>query len=189
LLNGDSETGVTLMKMDQGMDTGAIIAIARTPIADNDDAESVHDRLGRMAAKLLIEKLPLYIAGSLQPTPQPEGATMAPKIKKEDGKLDWAKPARVLWNQVRGLTPWPGTFTHIPAEPKPLLLKVWKADLAETSATLQPGEIMRADGNGIVVATGEGALRLTEVQREGGKRLPIRDFLRGHPLQPGQRFL
>lgn len=187
ILNGDAETGVTLMKMDAGMDTGPMIAVARTPIAPDDNAQTLHDRLGEMGAALLLESLPGYVDGSLQPAPQPEGATHARKITKEDGRLAWNEPARSLWNRVRGLTPWPGAFTQLPNQPKPVMLKVWKADVASGSGT--PGEILGAGRDGIVVAAGADALRLLEVQREGGKRLPARDFLTGCPLASGQRFL
>ena len=184
ILNGDAETGVTLMKMDEGMDTGPIIAIERTPIADSDNAQTVHDRLGELGARLLVEKLPAYLDGSLKPTPQPEGATHARKITKEDGRLDWKEPARALWNRVRGLTPWPGTYTTVQGEPKPYLLKIWKADVVEGAG--EPGQVLAAGKDGIVVGTGQGALRLLEVQREGGKRLAVRDFLAGTQLMVGQ---
>jgi methionyl-tRNA formyltransferase len=182
LLNGDAETGVTLMKMDAGMDTGPMIAVARTPIAAEDDAQSIHDRLGRMGAELLVSKLPAYLDGTLQPTPQPEGATHARKISKEDGRLNWNEPAVALWNRVRALVPWPGAFT----KSKTGLLKIWKAEVSNASGA--PGEILQADNAGLVVASGEKSLRLIEVQREGGKRLPARDFLSGCRLQVGERL-
>jgi methionyl-tRNA formyltransferase len=186
ILKGDSETGVTLMKMDAGMDTGPIIAIARTPISPTDDAQTIHDRLGEIGAQLLVEKLPAYLNGSLQPTPQPEGATHARKITKEDGRLNWNEPARALWNKVRALTPWPGTYTYLPATPKPLLLKIWKADVVETTGS--PGEILNISKVGLVIGTASESLRLLEVQREGAKRLPIRDFLPGAQFQVGQKL-
>jgi methionyl-tRNA formyltransferase len=186
ILNGDPETGVALMKMDPGMDTGPIIAIARTPITDNDNAQTIHDRLAQIGASLLVEKLPAYIDGSLLPTPQPEGATHARKITKDDGRLNWSETATTLWNRVRALTPWPGTFTFIPCEPKPLLLKVWKA--SPISGSGAPGEILSVDKDAITVACGTGALQLLEVQREGGKRLPAREFVLGSPIRVRQRL-
>ena len=186
LLNGDPETGVTLMKMDAGMDTGPMIAVARTPIADEDNAETIHDRLAAMGASLLVQKLPEYLDGSLKPTPQPQGATHARKITKEDGRLNWNDSAQSLWNRVRALTPWPGTFTFIPAEPKPLLLKVWKAK--PTTGNGAPGEVLKIDKDGLIVACGKDALQLLELQREGGKRLPARDFVLGCPIRVGQRL-
>jgi len=184
VLNGDTETGVTLMKMDEGMDTGPIIAIERTPISDEDNAQTVHDRLGEMGARLLVEKLPEYLSGSLPPTPQPDGATHARKITKEDGRLNWNEPARALFNRVRALTPWPGTYTFLETTPKPYLLKIWKADVIEGSG--EPGRILSVGKDGVIVSTGQGALRLLEVQKEGGKRLAVRDFLAGTQLAVGQ---
>lgn len=186
ILNGDIETGVTLMKMDAGMDTGPMIAIARTPITEDDNAETVHDRLALLGATLLAERLPAYLDGSLKPIPQPEGATHARKITKEDGRLNWKEPAQALWNRVRALTPWPGTFTYIPAEPKPTMLKVWKAK--PTGGMGAPGEVIAADKGRLVVACGADALELLEVQREGGKRLAARDFVLGSPIRVGQRL-
>ena len=186
LLNGDAETGVTLMKMDAGMDTGPIIAIERTPISAEDNAETVHDRLALVGASLLVEKLLAYIDGSLKPVPQPEGATHARKITKEDGRLNWTEPAETLWNRVRALTPWPGTFAFLPPQPKRLLLKVWRAK--QIAGKGAPGEVVAVDSSGIVVACGSDALQLVELQREGGKRLAARDFVLGCPIHVGQRL-
>lgn len=186
LLNGDSETGVTIMKMDAGLDTGPILSHQATPIRPEDNAQTLHDRLASLGAELLLRTIPEYVAGRLLPRPQPaEGVTLARKIVKEDGHLDWTQPARALWNRVRALTPWPGAFSFLPAEPTPRLLKVWRVEVAE-SGSGQPGQVLQADKGGLVVACGEQALRLLELQREGGKRLPARDFLAGHPLQVGQ---
>jgi methionyl-tRNA formyltransferase len=186
LLNGDLETGVTLMKMDAGMDTGPIMAVARTPICDEDNAETIHDRLAILGAGLLVEKLPEYLSGGLKPTPQPDGATHARKISKEDGRLNWNEPARALWNRVRALTPWPGTFTFMRAEPKAVMLKVWKAKPVLARGT--PGEVLAVEQEGIFVGCGTDALQLIEVQREGGKRLSAHDFVLGCPIRVGQRL-
>ena len=186
ILNGDAETGVTLMKMDAGMDTGPIIAIARTPIRAEDNSQTLHDRLGEIGAELLAAKLPAYLRGEIQPMPQPEGATHARKITKEDGRLRWSEPARVLWNRTRALLPWPGAFTFVPAEPKPHVIKIWRVEpVGRTGAA---GEILEAAKDQLVVGCGEGALRLLELQREGGKRLGAREFLAGFPLRVGQRL-
>lgn len=186
ILNGDRETGVTLMKMDVGMDTGPIIAIKTTRIDASDTAQTLHDRLGALGAELLVEKLPAYLEGLIQPTDQPEGATLAKKVSKEEGRLRWSEPAHDLSNLVRAFTPWPGAYTFIQGQPKPVLLKVWKVEAVEREGT--PGEILDAGKNGIVIACGSGALNLVEVQREGGKRLPARDFLAGHPLKAGDHL-
>ena len=187
ILNGEAETGVTIMKMDVGLDTGDILTQAPTPINPDDNSETLHDRLARMGAVLLVRTIPDYVAGKLNPRPQPaEGATYAPKIKKQDGHLDWNLPALTLWNRVRGLMPWPGAFSHLPGQPQPHLLKIWQAEVVDRSGP--PGEVLQADKAGVVVACGHDALRILILQREGGRRLPAQDFLAGHPLRPGQRL-
>jgi methionyl-tRNA formyltransferase len=185
ILNGDAETGVTIMKMNAGLDTGDILTQAITPIHFQDNSETLHDRLARMGAELLVQTIPDYVAGKLNARPQPaEGATYAPKIKKQDGHLDWNQPARNLWNRVRGLMPWPGAFSYLPGQPQPHLLKIWQAEVVERAGP--PGEVLQADKTGIVVGCGREALRILLLQREGGRRLPAQDFLAGHPLRPGQ---
>ncbi|MBI3882297.1 MAG: methionyl-tRNA formyltransferase [Verrucomicrobia bacterium] len=188
IANGDAETGVTIMKMDAGLDTGAIVATERTPIADADDAPTLHDRLAQLGAALLVKTVPDFAAGKITPQPQPaEGSSYARKIEKEDGRLDWSQPARVLWQRLRAFTPWPGAFTFLPAQPKPVLLKIRRAEPVQRDGG-NPGEVLEAGADGIVVACGEGALRLLEVQREGGKRLAAREFLAGCPLAKSQRL-
>jgi len=207
IANGEAETGVTLMKMDAGLDTGPIVAQRCTPISPADDATTLHDRLARLGAELLVQTVPDYVAGKIQPRPQPAaGVSHAPKIKKEDGHIDWRLPAQTIWNRLRAFTPWPGAFTFLPAEPKPHLLKIWKAEVIEESAgrdsTLRcpdaaarrpypeqkPGKILSADKSGIVVACGQNALRILELQREGGRRMSAAEFLAGHPLKAGEKF-
>jgi methionyl-tRNA formyltransferase len=187
ILNDESETGVTIMKMDAGMDTGPMLTEERTPISSADTSETLHDRLAEMGARLLVRTIPDYIAGKIQPRPQPaEGVSHAPKIKKEDGRLDWTQPARALWNRVRGLTPWPGAFTFLPGEGRSTLLKVWQAEQATAQGTA--GEILQADKTGLVVACGRDALRIQALQLEGGRRLTVQEFLAGHDLAPGLRL-
>jgi methionyl-tRNA formyltransferase len=211
IANGDTETGVTIMKMDEGLDTGDIVAQRRVPIHPKDDSATLHDRLARLGAELLVQTIPDYAAGKIQPVPQPaEGASYAPKIKKEDGCIDWSQPARTILNRLRAFMPWPGAFTFLKAEPKPHLLKIWKAEMVEESdgrdgspsrplgdgtsagrlgeatSPKKPGKILSADKNGIVVACGQNALRILELQREGGRRLNAGEFLAGHPLKAGE---
>jgi methionyl-tRNA formyltransferase len=187
ILNGDAETGVTIMKMDEGLDTGAIITQATTPIHPEDNAETLHDRLARMGAELLMQTIPEYVAGKLPSRPQPiEGVSHAPKIKKQDGHIDWNQPARAIWNRVRGLVPWPGAFSYLPGQPQPHLLKIWQAEVVERAGP--SGEMLQADKAGIVVGCGREALRILMLQREGGRRLQAHEFLAGHPLLPGQRL-
>jgi len=188
ILNDETETGVTIMKMDEGLDTGDILAQQRTPVSAGDDARTLHDRLAALGAELLVKTIPGYAAGRIAPHKQPdEGASYARKIVKEDGRLDWNLPARALWNRVRGLVPWPGAYATLPAQPQPLLIKVWQAEVVEDVGGT-PGEVRGADADGIVVACGRGALRILSLQREGGKRLAARDFLAGHSLKIGQRL-
>jgi methionyl-tRNA formyltransferase len=114
ILNDEAETGVTIMKMDAGLDTGPILTQTKTPIRADDNSQTLHDRLAQMGAELLVQTIPDYVAGKIQPRPQPvEGVSYAPKIKKQDGLLDWNLTARQLWNRIRAFTPWPGAFTHL----------------------------------------------------------------------------
>ena len=187
IAEGEPETGVTVMQMDAGLDTGPMLASRRTPILPTDDSQSLHDRLAQLGAELLGETIPAYVAGKVLPQPQPAaGATYAAKIKKEDGQIDWAKPAVQIWNRLRAFTPWPGAFTFFEAQPKPQLLKIWKAEVVEKSGDI--GTVLSADKTGIIVGCGQGALRILELQREGGKRLPAEPFLAGFPLKPGGAF-
>lgn len=180
IADGDAESGVTIMRMEAGLDTGPMISEVRTPIGTDDTGQSLHDRLAKLGAALLCDTIPRYVAGDLSPRPQPaDGVTYARKITKEDGRLDWAQPARVLGQRLRAFTPWPGAFAFIPGEPKPKLLKVHAAVPEPTLAGV-PGTVLAADKTGIMVACGEGALRLTEVQAEGGRRMTAEQFLAGH---------
>ena len=190
IAGGETETGVTVMKMDAGLDTGPIISQRRTPILPEDNSQTLHDRLAQLGSELLIETIPDFVAGKIQPKPQPaEGVSHAPKIKKEDGRVDWNLPAKAIWNRLRAFTPWPGAFTFLAGEPKPSRpagLKIWKAEtVGQTGRT---GEILSADKTGIVVGCGENALRILELQREGGRRMNAAEFLAGHALKAGDKF-
>jgi methionyl-tRNA formyltransferase len=185
LLNDEQETGVTIMKMDAGMDTGDILAQERTPIAAEDNSETLHDRLAQIGARLLVRTIPDFVCGRIEPRPQPSAhATYAPKIKKQDGLIDWTQPARTIWNRIRGLLPWPGAFTRLSGQTPPHLLKIWQAEVVEEAG--RPGEIVRAEKDCITVACGHGALRILVLQREGSRRLAAKEFLLGHPLRPGE---
>ncbi len=194
IANGETETGVTVMKMDAGMDTGPILSQRRTPIWPADNSATLHDRLAELGAELLAETIPGYVAGEIQPQPQPaEGASHAPKIKKEDGRIDWTLPAKTIWNRLRAFTPWPGAFTSYKSPlsiqhstPNLHLLKIWKAEVVERSG--KAGEILSADKNGIIVGCAQDALRILELQPEGGRRMSAAEFLAGHAMRPGQEF-
>jgi methionyl-tRNA formyltransferase len=186
LLNGDRETGATIMKMNAGMDTGDIVVCESIPITSQDTAATLHDRLAELGGSLLARSIPGYVAGTTIPVPQPkDGVSYAPKIKKEDGHVDWRQPARVLWNRSRAFTPWPGLFTHLGGE-HPRLLKLWEVEVTEVVGP--PGRILSVGKSGIVVACGEGGLNLKSLQIEGGRRLAAAEFLAGHQLQPGSNL-
>ncbi|CAE6778624.1 methionyl-tRNA formyltransferase [Paraburkholderia haematera] len=184
---GDAETGITLMQMDVGLDTGAMISEARTPISGEDTTATLHDRLAQDGAKLIVEALiELERSGKLAATPQPaDGVTYAEKIGKHEAALDWRKPAAVLARQVRAFDPFPG---GVGALADGTSIKIWAAVPAESQIGEAPGTITGVSAEGVVVACGEGALRLTQLQKPGGKRLPVREFLAGSTLAAGQRF-
>ena len=185
ILDDEKETGVTIMKMDEGLDTGDMLSTVTTPIAPEDTAATLHDRLAQLGAELLVKTIPDYITGKLKPVPQPEtGATYARKIKKEDGRIDWTRSAHEIWNQTRAFVPWPGAFTYFPGKDKPLVLKIWDAT-EETEVSGEPGTVLRTDKTGIVIACASGALRVARLQIEGGKKLAAAEFLSGHPLAAG----
>ncbi|NHM25636.1 methionyl-tRNA formyltransferase [Desulfofundulus sp. TPOSR] len=183
IMNGERETGVTIMLMDEGLDTGDILLQQAISIGEEDNAGTVHDRLARIGADLLLKTLYLLKEGRVQGRPQQDSlATYAPPLTREDEIIDWGRPARDLYNQIRGLDPWPGARTWWGEQ----VLKVWRAGVKEEAAPrgALPGQVI-AGGEEVVVATGRGCLSLREVQLQGGRRLPVAEFLRGHPLAPG----
>jgi methionyl-tRNA formyltransferase len=189
IANDDAETGVTIMKIDEGLDTGEILRQQTTPIHATDNAPTLHDRLAEMGAALLQATIGDLIAGRITPRQQSEaGACYARKITKEDGRIDWSLPARAIWNRLRAFTPWPGAYTFLPAGARPQLLKIWNAEVTELAGD-PPGQILTAGPEGIIVACGGQGLRILELQLEGGRRLTAREFLAGHTLVPGQALL
>src|SRR5207247_2037779 len=141
--------------------------------------------LTQMDAELHQQTSPDYVGGTITPRPQPAGlATPAPKIRKEDGLIDWRLPARGIWNRIRAFTPWPGAFMHLPAPGR--VLKIWQAEIVAQRGA--PGEILSADKTGIVIGCGQDALRVGTLQREGGRRMSAQEFLAGHSLSPRQRL-
>lgn len=187
MLNDDTETGVTIMRVDAGLDTGDILTMEKTAILDSDNAQLLHDRLSEIGARLLLETIPDYLSGRIQPRPQPQDqASYARKITKMDGLIDWNLSAHQLWNRIRAFTPWPGAYSYL-EDTTPTLVKIWEAIRVE-APTRPPGEIISADATGIVVACGHQALKLLTIQREGKRRMPSGQFLAGNPIEPGRRF-
>lgn len=181
ILNGDNESGVTIMHMAKAMDAGDIIAQAVTPIDPNETVETLHDRLARMGAELLVEVVEQIKAGTAKRTPQDDSqVTFAPMLSRELSPLDWTKTARQLHNQVRGLIPWPATTTDIIGGQ---LVKIFEVEETGVSTSAAPGTIVAADKHGIDVACGDGTLlRIKQLQAQGGKRMAAADYLRGHPI-------
>jgi methionyl-tRNA formyltransferase len=183
IINGETETGVTTMQMDVGLDTGDMLLKKSTPIDPDEDTTSLHDRLSLMGAEALHETLELLSQGKLQPEKQDDALSCyAPMLKKEDGRIDWTRDARTIRNLVRGMTPWPGAFTYLDGK----LIKVYQARTGEGEGT--PGTVLDAGRDDIEVACGGGSLFLDELQLEGKKRLPVRDFLAGCRISPGTVF-
>lgn len=180
IVNGETETGVTTMLMDVGLDTGDMLVKKAIPIDPDEDAQSLHDRLAVLGAAAMAETLDLLVAGLLVPEKQDDSLTnYAPMLKKEDGHIDWTKEPRTVKNLVRGLTPWPGAFTTL--EDK--ALKICRVRTGEGHGT--PGTILRADRSGLEIACGSGSLFIEELQLEGRKRLPVQEFLAGVKIAPG----
>lgn len=183
LLAGDRETGISIMQMDAGLDTGAILLQQRLAIAADDDAQSLHDRLAALGAQAIIAALAEVEAGRARPVAQPEtGVSYARKIGKAEAELDWTRSCEELERTVRALRPAPGARSQLRGEP----VKLWRARCSQQRGT--PGTILDCSAAGVLVACGEGALQVTELQRAGGTRLAAAEFLRGHPIQVGEQF-
>jgi len=187
LLAGDAETGVTIMQMDAGLDTGAMHDVVRIPIAARETGGSLHDKLAAAGAGAIVAVLErLEREGAIHGAPQPaEGATYAAKLTRADAAVDWRGSAAAIDRQVRALDPVPGAFTGRGGEP----VKLWVAEPAAAAARQgDPGEVLAADADGVVVACGEGALRIAELQPAGGRRMSAAAFVAGRRIAAGQRF-
>ncbi len=183
LLAGDRETGITIMKMDAGLDTGAVLSLHRLAIASDDDAQSLHDRLAALGAEAIIRSLADIGAGRAGYSPQPAaGVTYAKKIAKEEADLDWTKSSTELERTVRALRPSPGARSQLRGE----IVKVLRASRSERGGA--PGEVLEVGDEGVLIGCGEGSLLAAELQRAGGTRLPAGDFLRGFTVSRGERF-
>jgi len=180
---GDTETGISLMQMDAGLDTGALLSLHPLPIAPAETAGSLHDRLATLGAAAIVDLLPRLTTGAAQAVPQPEsGVTYAAKITKAEARLDWAHPATELDRRIRAFNPVPGAWTESAGQ----ILKLWRATPAVGQGA--PGEILSAHGDRLRIACGGGALDIHELQLAGARRLATAAFLAGHPLAVGSRF-
>jgi methionyl-tRNA formyltransferase len=189
LLAGDRVSGVSIMQMDAGLDTGAVLLSETVGIAPEETGGTLHDKLASLGARLIVTALEGLSRGTAQATPQPaEGVTYAHKIGKAEARIDWSRAAAEIERQVRAFNPFPGAVARLRAED----IKVWRSTLVSTAPVAagigSPGAILRVDDAGIEVACGVGALRLTELQRAGGKRLSADAFLRGCAVVPGESF-
>jgi methionyl-tRNA formyltransferase len=182
LLAGDRETGISIMRMDPGLDTGPVLAQHRLPVADDDDAGTLHDKLAALGAQAIVAALAELQAGRARAIEQPEvGVTHARKIDRKDTILNWSLPAAELERAVRAFRPSPGAATLLQGE----AIKIWRAAIVAGQG--KAGTVLAA-GDALVVACGDGALAITELQRAGGTRLAVADFLRGRALSPGVQF-
>jgi methionyl-tRNA formyltransferase len=183
---GDAQTGVTIMQMDAGLDTGAMLLREAVPIAADDTTASLHDKLATLGGRMIVEALELAACGGLKPVAQPdEGVTYAHKIEKAEATIDWAQPAEAIARRIRAFDPFPGASSAVAGE----VVKLWAADaMAATAGGGAPGTIEAVAPDGLHVRCGDGTLRVTQLQRAGGKRLPVADFLRGFELKPGMVF-
>jgi methionyl-tRNA formyltransferase len=183
IVNGDAETGITIMRMDEGMDTGAILLQESIPIEPADTAGSFAPKLAALGARLIVQALPLIEANKLPPQSQDNAkATLAPILKKEDGRIDWNLPAIAIHNRARGLSPWPGAFSFFEGK----LVKI--IETAPEPGTAEPGLLSVQDKDVLLVGSGRGLLRILKLQPEGKKPMSAGEFLRGHRNLQGRKF-
>ena len=182
ILEGEKETGVTIMQMNEGLDTGDMLTKVIVPIEENDTGESLFDKLAQAGAKLLVETIPQMEAGTLKPEPQDDSlSTYAKMIKKEMGLIDWKKEAVVLERLVRGMNSWPSAYTHFNGK----TLKIWEAGVENAETTAEPGTVVEVTKNNIKVQTGQDLLVLKQIQLEGKKRMDVAAFLLGYKVEEG----
>ncbi len=185
IMCGEKQTGVTIIQMDEGMDTGDILLMKAIPIKPDETAGELHDRLSRLGAKLVIKALKGLKEGKIRPKKQPrEGISYAPMLRKEDGLLDFLQPADELARLIRGLDPWPSAYAYFRGK----LIKFFRPKVINQKVQAVPGEIVKADKNGLLIATSKGLLLIEEVQIEGKKRIPVAEFIKGWHPTPGERL-
>lgn len=182
ILNGEKETGVTIMQMEKGLDTGDMLLKRAIPIEPKETGESLHDKLMKIGAELIVEALPLMEAGKILPEKQEDSkSSYASRLNKEMGRIDWNKDAGELERLVRGLNSWPSAYTFYRGK----TLKIWEADVREGQSGKQPGEITQVGKDFVDVSCGKDTLRIYSLQLEGKKRMAVKDFLLGYDMQQG----
>ncbi|WP_073614169.1 methionyl-tRNA formyltransferase [Desulfopila aestuarii] len=185
VINGDSETGVTIMQMDEGMDTGNILLTAAIPVNDDETAGSLFPKLAALGGTTVRQALALLKEGKLTATVQDDTrATVAPMLKKEDGRIDWQKSAREIHCLIRGLDPWPSAYCFLHGK----RLQLFAPEVLHQTSNVEPGTLLAADKRGLLIATGRDCLLVREVQPEGKKRMNVEAFLCGSPVEPGTRL-
>ncbi|MFQ6021446.1 MAG: methionyl-tRNA formyltransferase [Acidiferrobacterales bacterium] len=186
---GDRATGITIMQMDEGLDTGDILAQTELNIQEDDNAQTLHDRLTEVGADLLLATLERLIQGEVKPQPQDEAkACYAPKVRKQEGKLDWTEPAVTLHRKIRAFNPWPVAHTRF----RDRLVRLWVPGVVETATPTEeiaPGTVVAAQPDAICVMTGDGILPIRRLQLEGGKPMAADAFINGQHVRPGEQLL
>jgi methionyl-tRNA formyltransferase len=185
IIKGDQEAGVTIMQMDEGMDTGAMLLSASIPVAKDETAGSLFTKLSQLSGTALLQALDLLRDDKLSPIKQNHSlASKAPPLKKEDGCIDWTKSAQEIHCLIRGLDPWPTAYSFL----NEVRFRFFCPELKESDSPLRPGTVINADRNGLLLATGKGDVLIHEIQPAGKKRMSVKAYLCGQPLQPGQIF-
>lgn len=189
IIDGNQETGVTIMYMVEKLDAGDILTQVKVPIEEEDTVGSMHDKLSQAGSQLLIETIPMLLNGTVQPQKQEEAkVTYAWNIQREDEKIRWSRTSREIYNQIRGLNPWPVAYANLEEQ----VFKIWWARVIdeEQEQPVEPGTVLQISEEGMDVACGRGVLRLLEVQPAGKKKMDVSDFVRGvgKDLQPGMKF-
>ena len=189
LLAGDAQTGVSIMLMDAGLDTGPVLSTRACDIAPDDTGGSLTGRLAVLGAAALVDTLHALETGAVEARPQCEAlATMAPKLSKAQAAIDWERPAAEIERMVRAFDPWPVAYTYLPGTDAPAL-RVWRAEVETRESDRAPGTVLACDKTGLVVSAAQGAVRITEVQPAGARRMSAAEFIRGRRLAPGTRLV
>ena len=185
VIDGEEKSGVTIMQMDAGLDTGDILLQEEIPLASDETGESLYEKMAQLGGEILVKALPMIEAGTLTPVKQDnEAASYASMLKKEMGNIDWIMPAEKIERLVRGLNSWPGAYTFMNGK----MLKIWGSSVTDRGAQGEPGTVAGTDKKAIFVNCGEGVLALTEVQYEGKKRMSTQAFLLGAKVEPGLKL-